>query len=248
MPNSTYTLTIAGLDPCGGAGMLADIKTMESHGVMGMGVCSAITYQNDIHFKDVDWIDMDKVTAQIDVLFERFDIRFIKIGLIQGYEELIQLLSFLRQKKGTSCFILWDPILKASAGFNFHQSPQANTLDQLSSLLDLITPNQDELAVLFPVNTTEKALAFSEQCDILLKGGHLHTEHSNDILISKKSEVIFTAQRLNADKRGTGCVLSSALLSNLALGIPLEKSISKAKQYVEKYLTSTPTKLGFHYA
>ncbi len=248
MPNSIYTLTIAGLDPCGGAGILADIKTMEAHGVIGMAVCSAITYQNDIHFKKVDWTTTDNIIEQIDVLLERFDIRFIKIGLIQGYEELVQLLSYLRNKLGSSCFILWDPILKASAGFNFHQTPPAETLVKLSSLLHLVTPNQEELNVLFPVNTEEKTRSFSDHCDLLIKGGHLHTEHSNDILISKKSEVVFTAQRLDADKRGTGCVLSSAILSNLALGMPLEKAIIKAKQYVEKYLVSNNTKLGFHYA
>jgi hydroxymethylpyrimidine/phosphomethylpyrimidine kinase len=248
MLKSVYTLTIAGLDPCGGAGILADIKTMESHGVMGMTACSALTYQNDIEFKHVEWISLDKIIAQVDVLLERFNIRFIKIGLIESYEVLIQLLSHLRSKLGASCFILWDPILRASAGFHFHEAPTSQVMNQLSTLLDFITPNQEELTKLFPLETTQKAIAFSEQCDILIKGGHLDTTHSNDILISKKTEVVFTAQRLAADKRGTGCVLSSALLCNLALELPMETSISKAKQYVENYLVSTNSKLGVHYA
>ncbi len=248
MQSTTYTLTIAGFDPCGGAGILADIKTMEAHGVMGMAACTAMTYQNDISFKHVDWISFENIQQQLDVLFERFDIRFIKIGLIQGYEPLIQLLSYLRAKVSENCFILWDPILKASAGFQFHTEPTAEQLKHISSMVNLITPNQDELQTLFPNDTKNQTLAFSEQCSVLAKGGHLKTADSNDVLLENKQEIIFTAKRLDADKRGTGCVLSSAILSNVAKGLPLEAAIVKAKQYVEKYLVSSPTLLGSHYA
>jgi len=248
MQSKPYTLTIAGFDPCGGAGILADIKTMEAHGVMGMAVCTAMTYQNDISFKHVDWISLENIQQQLDVLFERFDIRFIKIGLIQGYGSLIQLLSYLRAKAGSNCFILWDPILKASAGFQFHTEPSSEQLQHVSSMVNLITPNQDELQTLFPNDTKDQTLAFSEHCSVLIKGGHLKTADSNDVLIENKQEIIFTAKRLDADKRGTGCVLSSAILSNVAKGLPLETAIVKAKQYVEKYLMSSPSLLGSHYA
>ena len=243
-----YTLTVAGLDPCGGAGILADIKTMEAHGVMGMSVCTAITYQNDIAFNKVDWIPVENIIAQIEVLLERFQFNAIKIGLIENYEVLIQVLSYLRSKVSDTCFILWDPILKASAGFNFHATPSAEILNQIATRINLITPNQDEIKILLPATTQSITHALSEQCAILLKGGHLTTLHSNDILIQNKNETTFTAPRLNAEKRGTGCVLSAAIVSNMALGLSLETSIIKAKQYVEKYLVSSTNRLGFHYA
>ena len=243
-----YTLTVAGLDPCGGAGILADIKTMEAHGLIGMSVCSAITYQNDIAFKKVDWIPVENIIAQIDVLLERFQFTAVKIGLIENYEVLIKVLSYLRSKISDTCFILWDPILKASAGFNFHTNPSTDTLNQIAAHVNLITPNQDEIKILLPATTQSSIHALSEQCAILLKGGHLTTSHSNDVLIQNKSETTFTAARLNAEKRGTGCVLSSAIVSNIALGLSLEASITKAKQYVEKYLVSSTNRLGFHYA
>jgi hydroxymethylpyrimidine/phosphomethylpyrimidine kinase len=248
MQNNAYTLTIAGLDPCGGAGILADIKTMEAHGVIGMSVCTAITYQNDTAFRRVDWITVENIIAQIEILLERFQFSAIKIGLIESYEVLIQVLSYLRSKLLSNCFILWDPILKASAGFNFHAAPSTDALNQIARMANIITPNQDELKVLLPSDTENKIRALSEQSAVLLKGGHLEASHSNDILISNNEEVIFTAKRLDADKRGTGCVLSSAIISNVALGLPLEASITKAKQYVEKYLVSSQNRLGFHYA
>lgn len=248
MQKSSYILTIGGLDPCGGAGIMADIKTIEAHGILGMAVCTAITYQNDITFKEVDWVNTDRIIEQIDILFARFDIRFIKIGLIKNYEALLDVLSYLKTKTDQSSFIVWDPILKASAGFQFHNAPDSNTLVKILELVDLITPNQLELKTLLPDDTLNKALALSEWCGILLKGGHLHADHSNDILLLHKEETIFTGKRLDAEKRGTGCVLSSAILCNLALNQPIETAIMKAKEYVEKYLLSSSTRLGFHYA
>ena len=103
-------------------------------------MCTSITYQNDIAFKGLSWLPEKEITAQIDSLKERFDIRYIKIGLIKSYEELLNLLSYLR-KILPDAYILWDPILKASAGFEFHTSPGQKLLASIVDQLDLITPN-----------------------------------------------------------------------------------------------------------
>ncbi|MBC7485138.1 MAG: hydroxymethylpyrimidine/phosphomethylpyrimidine kinase [Cytophagaceae bacterium] len=247
MQNGPYILSIAGFDPCGGAGILADIKTIEAHKALGLGVCTSITYQNDIAFKGLSWLPEKEVTAQIDVLTERLDIRYVKIGLIKSYEALYTLLSYLR-KVLPEAYILWDPILKASAGFEFHTSPDQKTLVSIADQLDLITPNTVELKSLLPdYNLVEAASLLSNHCNVLLKGGHLETEHSNDYLFQGGRETIFEGKRLAAEKRGTGCVLSSAILANLSLGLSLEASILKAKQYIEKYLVSSTSRLGLHH-
>ena len=247
MQNGPYILSIAGFDPCGGAGVLADIKTIEAHKALGLGVCTSITYQNDIAFKGLSWLPEKEITAQIDALLERFEIRYIKIGLIQSYENLLALISHLR-KVLPDAYILWDPILKASAGFEFHVSPGQTLLASIVDQLDLITPNTLELKNLIPdYELQEAASLLSNHCNVLLKGGHLETDHSNDYLYRGGKENVFEGKRIASEKRGTGCVLSSAILSNLSLGLSLEASIVKAKLYIEQYLASSTSRLGLHY-
>ena len=247
MQNGPYILSIAGFDPCGGAGILADIKTIEAHKALGLGVCTSITYQNDIAFKGLSWIPEQEIIAQIEALLERFDIRYIKIGLIQSYEKLLTLISYLR-KVLPDAYILWDPILKASAGFEFHHSPEQKLLAAIVDQLDLITPNTIELKSLIPDYELEEAASLlSNHCNVLLKGGHLETTHSNDYLFRGGKQNVFEGKRIAAEKRGTGCVLSSAILANLSLGLTLEASILKAKHYIEQYLVSSTSRLGLHY-
>lgn len=247
MQNGPYILSIAGFDPCGGAGVLADIKTIEAHKALGLGVCTSITYQNDMAFKGLSWLSEKEITAQVEALLERFDIRYVKIGLIQSYEKLLTLISYLR-KVLPDAYILWDPILKASAGFEFHHLPDQKLLAAIVGQLDLITPNTLELKSLLPdYELEEAATLLSNHCNVLLKGGHLETDHSNDYLFRGGKENVFEGKRIAAEKRGTGCVLSSAILSNLSLGLTLEASIVKAKLYIEQYLVSSTSRLGLHY-
>src|SRR3954465_4317634 len=116
-----YVLSIAGFDPSAGAGVLADIKTCENNGVYGFGVVSALTWQNDTSFEKVEWIDCYKIIQQVGILLRRFDIKYIKIGLIESVQVLNQLISFLKLRIKDPV-IIYDPILKASAGFVFHQA------------------------------------------------------------------------------------------------------------------------------
>jgi hydroxymethylpyrimidine/phosphomethylpyrimidine kinase len=246
--HNSYILSIAGFDPCGGAGILADIKTIEAHRALGLGVCTSITYQNDTSFKGLSWLPETEVKQQIETLLERFDIRFVKIGLIKSYEELLRLLSYLKSALHSDSFILWDPILKASAGFEFHTTPEKELLIAIAQHVDLITPNAVEMKTFLPDQTIHEGAQYvSQYCAVLLKGGHLDTDHSNDYLYQNEIEKVFTGKRLAAEKRGTGCVLSSAILSNLSAGLSLEASVQKAKQYIEHYLLSSTSKLGLHH-
>src|ERR1017187_8593499 len=93
-----YALSIAGFDPSAGAGVLADIKTFESNGVYGFGAVSALTWQNDVEFDKVEWLDVNKILGQVEVLLRRFDIRHIKIGLIESMDVLQQIISFLEKR------------------------------------------------------------------------------------------------------------------------------------------------------
>src|SRR4051812_8564103 len=89
-------LSIAGFDPSAGAGVLADVKTFEGNGVYGLGVVSALTWQNDKEFDKVEWIEVSKITSQIEVLLRRFDIKYVKIGLIENLMVLQEVVTFLK--------------------------------------------------------------------------------------------------------------------------------------------------------
>src|SRR5688572_10171990 len=115
-----FALSIAGFDPSSGAGVTADLKTFEAHKVQGLGVCTAITFQNDNEFDGLEWLTKEKLQAQLEPLFRKFKIRTAKIGLIRNLETLNWLVDYLLSKN-PEMRIIWDPFLKASAGFTFHE-------------------------------------------------------------------------------------------------------------------------------
>ncbi len=240
-------LSIAGLDPSAGAGLLADIKTFEAHRVYGLGVPSAVTYQHDLTFKKAEWLSLEKIIEQVDLLQERFNIKYIKIGLIENLNILDQLLTHLTTV--TSPIIIWDPVLKASAGYNFHASIDPVQLEKICKKIFLITPNFPEAIQLGTSNDAiENARNLSKFCHVLLKGGHAEVQKGKDFLFEKDGKQFSFKTRLKTvfEKHGSGCVLSSALTANLANRIKLHSACLKAKTYTSNFLSSNKTLLGYH--
>jgi hydroxymethylpyrimidine/phosphomethylpyrimidine kinase len=247
-------LTIAGFDPSGCAGILADSKTMEAHGVYGMAVCTANTVQNVNQFEKPCWIGPEEILDQLRFLQKERSFEFVKIGLIENFSVLKSvidaLISSCRDVK-----IIWDPVCKASAGFEFHTAVGKSQLEEICSSLFLITPNLDEMNILVPPEgsiTIEKRIDkagnyLAQFCNTLIKGGHSNEDTATDILYQGKEIHHFVAKKLfDFSKRGTGCVLSSAILANLANGNDLIQACEDAKKYVFNYLISTKTRIGEH--
>lgn len=241
-----YVLSIAGHDPSGGAGVLADIKTFEACGVYGFGVVTALTFQNDVSFEAVEWIAAEKIIRQVAVLQKRFKIDLVKIGLIESYVVLQQVVLYLK-KSNPGVQIIFDPIVKASAGFSFHDG-MGNFMEILPQL-HCITPNIPEAGFLFGEHDLHNKInAYSRQCSIFLKGGHSNeTEVSTDTLFTQGQAVQFTNKRLpKGEKHGSGCVLSSALTAYQARWNDLFKASAAANTYTHQFLASTQTLLGHH--
>lgn len=243
-----YVLSIAGFDPSGGAGVMADIKTFESNKVYGLGVISANTFQNDEEFKSIDWIPAEKIIEQIDLLKKRFEFEYVKIGLIESLDVLDKVISYL-----TSHFshpkIIWDPIFKASAGFEFHKETDKLLIEKICKELYLITPNVPEALQLGThTEAIENAKHLSQFCHVFLKGGHAEKKVGYDVLFLRDGKQFsFRPKMKNIfPKHGSGCVLSSAITANLAKGEDLHRACLKAKRYTEKVLSSNKTLLGFH--
>ncbi|HMI01991.1 MAG TPA: hydroxymethylpyrimidine/phosphomethylpyrimidine kinase [Pedobacter sp.] len=241
-----YVISIAGFDPSGGAGILADVKCFEQHQVYGFGVCSALTVQTDDHFISCEWINAEQIITQLEPLFAKFRISACKIGLIKDIEVLLQVLFFIRAQNEDIKIIL-DPVLKASAGFQFHQW----SMTQLNSVLryiDLITPNYSEMLSMGSAETAEETAGLlAAHCPVLLKGGHNIMAIGTDLLF-ENTDVFELKPRFVSDrqKHGSGCVLSAAITANLALGHTLNDACKHGKIYIEDFLNSNSTLLGYH--
>jgi hydroxymethylpyrimidine/phosphomethylpyrimidine kinase len=247
MEERPYLLTIAGFDPSAGAGILADIKTFEINKVYGQAVATSLTFQNESSFEGLDWVSETAILRQIDVLASINKFQWIKIGLIQDLDVLDNIVDHLKTLN-PECQIIWDPILKASAGFTFHQEIDREKLKHIASSLTLITPNMVEIQMLFPEMAVHDATAeLAKYCHVLLKGGHSE-DNADDILCMTDGKVHkFKGTRLPFDKHGTGCVFSAAILTNLAKGYELPEACREAKDYVTDFIGSHQSLLGYHY-
>jgi hydroxymethylpyrimidine/phosphomethylpyrimidine kinase len=242
-----YVLSIAGYDPCGGAGVLADIKTFEQIGVYGLAVTTGITYQNDNEFEGVHWLSYIKIKKQLLPLLDAYKIKFVKIGLVENLKVLKKVIRLLK-KHNPDIVIVWDPILKATAGFDFHKKLSQKTLRPVLESVSVITPNWNEIRPLSgekdEVSGAEKIAAY---CNVYLKGGHSIETPATDMLwIGKRLDILHPEGISELDKHGTGCVLSSAIAAYLALGNSMHHSCVLAKSYTYRLLTSNTTRLGYH--
>lgn len=247
---STPTVvSIAGFDPSSGAGVSSDLKVMETHGVYGLGVVSALTYQNESQFQKAEWCTNEQVLGQLSLLLDKHTPAVAKIGMIQDSEQLLAVVSLLRQRC-PSIKIIWDPILKATAtNDKLHDSFFKNPLQEVLQEIDLITPNLLEAVAIF--GTVELPslveVARKAKVSILLKGGHGEDSSSVDTLISPEGEkTSFSVARLPFDKHGTGCFLSSAIASYVSLGKTWKDACALAQREVSNFLKSNASRLGFH--
>ncbi len=245
--NRPTVLSIAGYDASAGAGVLADIKTFETIGLYGFAVTTCITYQNENKFGDVKWLSLKQIKNQIYPIIELHKIEFVKIGLIENFKTLIVLIQLLKTHNPT-IKIIWDPILRASAGFNFHRKITKRDLRYILRNTFLVTPNWNEIQLL----SNEKdaiigAEKVADTCAVFLKGGHNIETPATDILFIEDSLEIFHPKHITElEKHGTGCVLSSAITGYLALGNNLHVACELAKEYTYNFLVSNNTKLGYH--
>lgn len=238
-------LTIAGFDPSGGAGLLADVKAIEANKCAAFAVCTANTIQNEKEFIAVNWIEEDEVFAQMDILLKAHQFKFVKVGLISSLEFLKNVISLLKTHD-SKLRIIWDPILSASAGFDFNYD--LSELKEVLKDIYIVTPNWNEIKQL---SGNEDAQTGAEQLaqltNVYLKGGHNPTTKGKDYFYYNERVFSFNPKvKVRYEKHGSGCVFSSALASNLAKGYPIIKSCLRSKSYMYKFLNSSTNLLGSH--
>lgn len=239
-------MSIAGFDPSGGAGLLADIKTMEQLKVQGLGVCTAMTLQTESQCLSLNWQPLDEILNSIDVLMKNYSVQVVKIGVVKDAEFLTEIVKTIKSINPQTK-IIWDPVLKSTSEFSFFDLNTISRLENILKQIDLITPNYHEYKILEGNNLFED---LNNSCSVLIKGGHREDKLGIDILLENGKEIAIHPNDETSvfyPKHGSGCVLSSAIASHLALGENLENACRNGKLYIENFLKSNPTLLGFHF-
>ncbi len=238
-------LTIAGSDSCGGAGIQADLKTFSANGVYGMSVITAVTAQNTKGVFAVQDMDESIIKAQIDAIFTDIKVSAVKIGMVSKISTIEAISEKLKQYKPSP--VVLDPVMISKSGFSLLK-PESKTalIKDLIPLATIITPNIPEAEeILKEVSSDIKNIDTVEQMElaakeiyklgcsnVLLKGGHLEND-ATDVLYDGENITYFRSNRINTkNTHGTGCTLSSAIASQLALGLNIVDAVKKAKEYI----------------
>lgn len=236
-------LTIAGLDPSGGAGILADVKAMSACGTYGMAVVAALTAQNTCGVSGWQPVAPDFVRAQIDAIFEDIRVDAAKIGML-GTPEVIDAVAEALERHRPP-FVVLDPVMVAKGGDRLLAKEAESALcERLLPLTTVITPNLPEAAVLageaeirergeMPALARKLLERLAPDAWVYLKGGHLTESESPDLLLSRETSLTFEAPRISTkNTHGTGCTLSAAIAAQLGRGESIPEAVRKAKAYV----------------
>lgn len=240
-------LVAAGFDQSGGAGILADIKTLEAHNVYGYAVCTGMTYQNERTITRIDWYDEKDIFEQIDLCFGTGAFDVAKIGVAKNMGMLGSIIMHLKQHNPAIRIVL-DPVIRSTSGKDFWEGADRESFDRLARECWLVTPNWDEIGWLYPgEDIPEVSRRLSGLCHLYLKGGHHPQQPGRDYVWSEgKLQVLEPGLGTVYPKHGSGCVLSSSLAANIACGYTLAQAAVHSKKYIEQFLTSNKTKLGWH--
>lgn len=254
-------LTIAGFDPSGGAGLIADIRTLMAFGCRPVAAVTSLTFQNSEKLFGANHHSAESLRGQILPLVKELKIAAVKIGMLPTRELLAEVVRLLVEEAMPAPVA--DPVLQSSSGYNLME-PQAREawLSELMPLARLITPNIPEAEALTGM-TIKNELDMRDSANylrkqgaraVLIKGGHLPGARAScppiakggeagrmdalrsealDILDDDGEVTMFRGEWIEAPPvRGTGCMLSSAIAAGLAQGKNLPHSIEAAKQFV----------------
>ena len=259
-------LSIAGLDPSGGAGTIADVKTFSAFGCFATAAITSLTFQNTVEVLGATHQSADTVRGQVEPILQDFEISATKTGMLPTADIIAETAKLIRENSLKN--IVVDPVVRSTSGFDLIDNAALKTLiKMLFPLADLITPN-------IPEAERISGIAISDESDIeaaarqmqsmgarnvMIKGGHApildfgfgnldreKPKHearlkAKDYLFLGDEVHVFEAEYIDTTStHGTGCTLSAAIAANLALGNDLKTSIDIAKRFVTEAIRTAP--------
>jgi len=231
-------LTVAGSDPSGGAGVQADLKTATALGVYGAAVLTGLTAQNTRGVQEVHPVPAAFVSAQLASVVGDLDVRAVKTGMLGDASVVAAVAAGL-----PSCPLVVDPVMVATSG---HRLVPEEAVEAISALLvpraTVVTPNAPEAQLLTGTDDLAEAgrrLVGQGARHALVKGGHLEGGTVTDLLVSATGVVELTWPRVDTPHtHGTGCTLSAAVATRLALGDDVPTAVDAARGYLRRALLS----------
>ena len=222
-------LTIAGFDPSSGAGVTADLAVFAAHGVFGTSAIAALTVQSTIGVRRSEPVSAELLAEMLACLQDDLPPHGIKIGMLGGAEQVQVVAEYLSplQALPHRPTVVLDPVLCSSSGETLLDAVGLSLLaKQLLPLVDVVTPNAAELAMLTGMpcsRPTEMVLAAQSLTArhaglaVIVTGGDCPAP--NDLLVQNESVTVLHGERVKTNStHGTGCALSSALLCRMLCG------------------------------
>lgn len=249
-------LTIAGLDPSGGAGIIADIKTFTAFGCFATAAAASLTFQNTTGvFGSVNQT-AESLRGQIEPVLEDFEISALKTGMLPT-GEIIEETARLIKKYNLKNLIV-DPVVRSTSGYDLIDDDALKSLiENLFPLADLVTPNIPEAERIAKMKIESKseietAARIIQQMgakNVLIKGGHFVSSKSevqspksakDYLFIENKLHVFETEWIETTATHGTGCTLAAGIAANLANGKNLIEAVENAKNFVTEAIRTAP--------
>ncbi|WP_137284007.1 bifunctional hydroxymethylpyrimidine kinase/phosphomethylpyrimidine kinase [Halorussus salinisoli] len=233
-------LTIAGSDSGGGAGVQADLKTIEAHDAFGTSAVTAVTAQHTRGVESTHVLPAEEVAAQIDAVTGDFDVRAAKTGML-ATEEIVETVTD-RAASAEFPFVV-DPVMVAASGDRLLAPEAERAYEELVAETALVTPNADEAEVLTDVTVEDRESATEAGERLvamgadaaLVKGGHVPGESVRDVLVTAEETRAFEHPRVETDAtHGSGCALSAAVAAQLARGNDLSDAVESGVEFVTR--------------
>lgn len=247
-------LTIAGHDPSGGAGIIADIKTFTAFGCFATAAITSLTFQNTIGVFGATHQTAETVRGQIEPVIQDFEVAAVKTGMLPT-GEIIQETARIVREYNLPNFVV-DPVVRSTSGFDLIDDTALRILiETLFPLAAVVTPNiaeAERITNLKIENETARRVAAEKIRElgaraVLIKGGHFQSAESEkqrtarDLLLDESGFTFFEADWIETSAtHGTGCTLASAIAANLASGKDLKTAISAAKKFVTEAIRTAP--------
>ncbi|WP_066730688.1 bifunctional hydroxymethylpyrimidine kinase/phosphomethylpyrimidine kinase [Cupriavidus sp. D384] len=252
LPTPPRTLTIAGSDSGGGAGIQADLKTFAALGCFGMSAITAITAQNTLGVTGVHAIPADMVAAQIDAVASDIGVDAAKTGML-GTAAIVEAVAGAVDRHGIRKLVV-DPVMISTSGATLSDDATSQAMVKLLfPRAMLVTPNLPEASYLLGRRIARRAEMESAAADllamgcqaVLLKGGHLEddgpgaTGLDDLLMLADGTTRVYTHPRIDTPNlHGTGCTLAAAIASQLARGDALPDAVGTALDYVARAIAA----------
>ena len=233
-------LTIAGSDSGGGAGIQADLKTIEATGGFGTSAVTAVTAQNTAGVESSHVLPVGEIDAQLEAVRTDFDVRAVKTGMLATAEVVETVASTARDVDAP---VVVDPVMVAATGDRLLTETAESAYEELIAEAALVTPNADEAAVLTGIEPSGEANARRAGETLLemgadaalLKGGHVPGETVLDVLVTPEGIETAAHPRIDTEAtHGSGCTLSSAIATRLARGEPMTTAVDRSVAFMQR--------------